>query len=84
MLTWDDSRFPGDVQNLARRVDLWQRKRVGRVSRLGLIDPPRDRMKRSTCSIPDLGALIRFSCSGWGASFLSRHRLGVTPPGQHP
>jgi Fe-S-cluster containining protein len=39
------------------------------LSRIGLIDPPRDRMKRSTCSIPDLGAFVRFSCSGWRPPF---------------
>ena len=30
MLVWEDSRFPQDVQDLARRVDRWRRKRVGR------------------------------------------------------
>ncbi len=30
MLVWEDGRFPQDVQDLARRVDRWRRKRVGR------------------------------------------------------
>lgn len=30
MLVWEDSRFPQDVEGLARRVDRWRRKRVGR------------------------------------------------------
>ena len=30
MLAWEDSRFPQDVEDLARRVDRWRRKRVGR------------------------------------------------------
>jgi len=30
MLVWEDSRLAQDVQGLARRVDRWQRKRVGR------------------------------------------------------
>jgi len=30
MLVWEDSRFPQDVQDLARRVERWRRKRVGR------------------------------------------------------
>lgn len=30
MLAWEDSRLPQDVEDLARRVDRWRRKRVGR------------------------------------------------------
>jgi hypothetical protein len=30
MLAREYSRFPQDVQDLARRVDRWRRKRVGR------------------------------------------------------